>query len=240
MNTIAQELESELHQIYDEMKADLKELCTSPDLNWYDFNDIDFFQMILGENYSSKENSGVIFYGRATNFWDLDCNEGINAIHNHKRSHFFSMVKKISQNLFGNDYLKNIGWSNIRKAIPRNTKNSLKHITDITKDFDFCSYSDSYNKRILRKEIEIASPKILVCITGTKHLLRYNSVLFEVFPDLKLVNEYDDGIEVYYNGRFFAIITERPERRDNETVKRMIDNVTNIIIMIISNQFLIT
>lgn len=204
------------------MQNELKELCASPDLNWYNFDGIDFFQMVVGEEFPPEERTGVVFYGRATNVWDLDCNEGINAIATYKSGQFFPMVRKIATNLYGEEYPKKVGWSNIRKAIPRGIK-------DISKDSDFCYYTDPYNKRILRREIEISSPKVLVCITGTQPHLRHDSILFEEFPNLQLVRKEENGIELYKENELYVIITERPEQRPSEIVNQTIERVSSII-----------
>ena len=76
--------------IYSDMVEDLKN-------KGYSFEDDPYFVLTFHTQIGSLyKRGGIAFYGRATNGWDDDYNNGISSILTHRNSRFFQMVKRIT------------------------------------------------------------------------------------------------------------------------------------------------
>ncbi len=165
------------------------------------------FHTQIGSLY---KRGGIAFYGRATNGWDDDYNDGINAILTHSHSRFFQMIKRITNSIYPETSIESIVWSNICKVAPEkgNPNDELWE-----NQYD-------YIVKILNAEMEVLRPSITVFITGIEEYKRWDSPLFKVFKELKLVECYQNeeygiecSVEVYYNKQSeqYFLITGRPD-----------------------------
>lgn len=137
----------------------------------------------VGKGFPLESNTGIMFYGRATNgwygTWDIDnlfdednpdrgwmpddslawVNDasGDEQHYNSNRSQFWQVIKGVTTHFWGNEWEKYCFWSNVCKAAPYYKGNPSDAIYYRTLDT---------NVRIMAKEIEFYSPKFVVMFTG--------------------------------------------------------------------------
>ena len=176
---------------------------------------------------------GIAFYGRATNGWDDDYNDGINSILTHSHSRFFQMIKRIANSVYQENQVDNIVWSNICKVAPEQGNP------------DDVLWEDQYNYivKILNAEMEVLRPSITVLITGIEENKRWDSPLFKVFEKLEFVKCYQNeklgiecSVEIYYNqqSKQYFLITGRPDSFD--VTREFMDFQANHIIDFIKSK----
>lgn len=233
MNKIKENILDELLRrktdpIYSDMVEDLKN-------KEYSFEHNPYFVLTFHTQIGSLyKRGGIAFYGRATNGWDDDYNNGIRSILTHSHSRFFQMIKRITNFIYPENSVENIVWSNICKVAPEqgNPNNTL--------------WEDQYNfvVKILNAEMEILQPSITVLITGIEEYKRWDSPLFKVFKELELVECYQNeelgiecSVEVYYNKQSeqYFLITGRPDSFG--VTREFIDFQTNHICSFIKNKY---
>jgi hypothetical protein len=190
-----------------------------------------------GRNYPEGDNTGVIFYGRATNDWvteSLDVDklfdlkdaeriiarddqmqwvydlEGNSSGYNTNRSAFWRVIKRVSSNL--NKDLHQVCWSNVCKiALDNgNPSDSLYYA-----ELDAC-------KAIMKEELRIFSPRHVVMLTGinwAKDFLCYlnSNETTHSIAQYQWGNEKEYCIKVYSINGIFFYVSEHPERKDEET-----------------------
>lgn len=224
MSTIENRLKEKTDAIY-------KNMVESLEKDGYDFNSeknyVCTFHPQIGSLY---KNGGIAFYGRATNGWDDDYNNGINSIYTHSHSPFFQMIKRIASSIYYEAPIDHIVWSNICKVAPE-AGNPSDDLWD--KQYFFI-------KDILQIEQEVLHPAISILFTGIAENNRWDAPIFELFPKLQLLSyQHDDsigiecGVKFFYNeksAQYFAI-TGRPEFKSSE----FRDHQANHIISFIKN-----
>ena len=170
------------------MKSRLKEVLRPlyenllKDVSGFDYRKA-FFCMQWGRNFPCQPNCGILFVGKATNGWITDA-EDINVFfgtgedrifdrfdqmqwvenleHNQSgyntcNSAFWRVIKKVASYYYPQNWSSYIAWSNVCKAAPfagGNPNDSLYYA-----QLEDC-------QKILKKEIEILSPKYVVFLTG--------------------------------------------------------------------------
>lgn len=137
-------------------------------------------------------------------------------LYNPATSRFWQLVSALTEGLNGESWNKNtwtetIVWSNIYKVSPTNGGNpnfTLKKL-----QIDLCI-------EILRIEIDICKPKIILFVTGENWFNDVRS-LFET-DGSKFVYRYNDGTVAY------IYVCERPDRRSPSLIaKRIINEITS-------------
>lgn len=179
---------------------------------------------------------GVAFYGRATNGWDDDDNDGVNSVITYNKSRFFKQITQISTSIYNKNPIEHIVWSNICKVAPNNG-NPNDNLWD-------CQYD--YMVEILKTELEILHPTFSIFITGLEHL-SWNAPLFDIYNknELKLVKHFKDdyvhqqcGIKVFYNANEeqYYLISGRPEFKDQESIDYQANSIVTFINSIMSTK----
>lgn len=141
------------------------------------------FCMQWGEFFPMEENTGIMFYGRATNGWvtlesdvdklfDMDFDDrifcrddqmqwvddyaGYTDGYNTNTSAFWRVIRRTASAFYAEDHLLHVAWSNVCKVAPDGGNPS-----------DSLFYAQLPSARaIMQKEIEIFSPKHVVLLTG--------------------------------------------------------------------------
>lgn len=205
------------------------------------------FCLQWGQNY--VRDNGILFVGKATNGWvtnnldviDLfdeenderifsrhdqmkwvESLEGSVDIYNTRKSAFWRVVKGISQHVFGNEnWSSNIAWSNLYKLAPFEEGNPTETLKSI--QLEYC-------REILKTEIEILNPKIVVFLTSgweneflyylnnrqhTKSIekIRWNDNLFE--------------IKIYKIGGILFITSQHPQGKPESEHVKVITEIIN-------------
>lgn len=166
------ELFKKLYPIYNKLfdENQLKNICT--------------FCVQWGKNFPQKENTGILFVGKAVNGWItnetsvdklfsysndekifnrldqmtwVENLSGNNKGYNTRKSAFWRVVKKVSINFYYQDWHSNIAWSNLYKIAPWSGGNPNKGLRNI---------QTLYCQDLLKKEIEVLSPKFVVMLTS--------------------------------------------------------------------------
>ena len=196
----------EVQVLYQAMELEVRNL---PD--FYN-QDLRTFTTQVGELYPEEQNKGILFYGRATNGWDDSCHEKIEDIlWGQTRRPFFNLIYHLGREYYGDDYCYSVAWGNISK-ITLNGGNPSDKLW-------YAQYSGM--RRIIRKEIEILSPEIIVLVTGDTAGGHWEAPFFEEFPDLKEVEHIVWAISrgkectatLFVNDSFKVVVTDRPESR---------------------------
>lgn len=196
----------DIQALYQALEEDVRKL---PD---FCNQDLRTFTTQVGELYPEETNKGILFYGRATNGWDDSCHEKIEDILWYQtRRPFFNLIYHFGREFYGDNYCYSVAWGNIAKISPNGGNPSEK------------LWNAQYfgMRRIIRKEIELLSPEIIVLVTGNTAGDHWDSPFFEEFSDLKevkhLVWAISKGVEctatLFVNDRFKVIVTDRPEHR---------------------------
>ncbi len=163
------------------LKDDLKSLYGDM-LKNNTFENVCTFCLQWGDNFPKDKNTGILFVGKAVNGWitdetdievlfgdsdqrifargdqmkwvhDLEGGEKYNT----KKSAFWRVIKKISQIQYPQDWYSHIAWSNLCKLAPfegGNPNNALYY-----EQLEYC-------QKIIQKEIEVLSPKVVVLFTS--------------------------------------------------------------------------
>jgi hypothetical protein len=142
----------ELNPLYEE----LKEIAGEND---------SLFCVQIGDKFPDSD--GIIFYGRATNGWEENC-ELTKSIsrenqlkwvedYNTKRSAFSRIIKGISMFSYPEKWYDYVAWSNVCKIAPTSGGNPSDK--SYYQQLEVC-------RKIFSKEIEILSPKHVILLTG--------------------------------------------------------------------------
>ena len=191
-----------------------------------------------GRSYPTDENTGIMFYGRATNGWittetDVDklfdpafddrifarddqmqwiydC-AGTDNKYNSNRSAFWRIIRQVARGFYpSGEELLHVCWSNVCKIAPdgANPDNYLYY-----DQLPAC-------QRIMQKEIEIFSPKHVVLLTGkgwAHDFLFFLNDSKEYLP----IASYTWGsrycVKDYKIGEVFFYLTEHPQGKDEST-----------------------
>lgn len=193
-----------------------------------------------GRLYPVQSHSGIVFYGRATNGWvttDNDADKlfdttykdrifarddqmqwvydcaGANNRYNTNRSAFWRIIRQVARGFHPSDEeLRHVCWSNVCKIAPdgANPDNELYRI-----QLDVC-------RRIMRKELEIFSPKHVVMLTGQSWARDFLYFLNDG-QHTQSVASYPWGsesryaVKVYEIADTFFYLSEHPQGKDEST-----------------------
>ena len=155
----------------------LKEVCESNE-KWSPF------LMQWGEDFPTEPNKGIMFYGRATNGWFGTWDFNVFFSDNHKdrgwnrddqmvwvenqwyesddgyvtsNSQFWSVIRGISKEFYGEEWYKYVTWSNVCKVAPAAKGNPSDKLYYSTLE---------NNQKIIKTEIAHFNPKFVVLFTG--------------------------------------------------------------------------
>jgi hypothetical protein len=169
-------------EIEDILRTELKPLYQKL-LNDNTFENICSFCVQWGEDFSLDKHTGILFVGKAVNSWinaetDIDVLfgnsnkriiarndqmkwvhdlESTNEVYNTKKSAFWRVIKQVSSNYFPSKWYSHVAWSNLCKLAPFEGGNPSDGL--YYEQLDSCL-------KILQKEIEILSPKVVVMLTS--------------------------------------------------------------------------
>lgn len=190
-----------------------------------DINDLRMFDTQVGQDYPKEKRKGLLFYGRATNGWSFygDEHEPINVIltKNRKRP-FFKLLYWVGWTYYDENYCNTIAWSNIYKIAPDGGNPS---------EF-LCAAQEGYAKTIIKREIEILSPGVIVLVTGNTVGKKWSKPFFDAFPNLQEIDKRiwsgaeDNITTLYSDGNLNVILTNRPEFRP---IGAQCDSITTLI-----------
>lgn len=148
------------------------------------FEDICTFSFQWGRDYPFNNNSGFLFVGKAVNGWvtnetDVtklfdqanperifarkDQMEWVNNLsgntngYNTRKSAFWRLIKKVSEEYYPEKWYSNIAWTNLYKIAPWNGGNPNGKLQNSQRKYCF---------DLLKKEIEFLLPKYVVLLTS--------------------------------------------------------------------------
>lgn len=148
------------------------------------FKDICTFSFQWGKNYPFDQKSGFLFIGKAVNGWitnetdvtrlfDIenperifarqDQMEWVNNLsgntkgYNTRKSAFWRLIKKVSETYYPEKWYSNIAWTNLYKVAPYKGGNPNGKLQNTQRKYCF---------DILKKEIEILTPKYVIFLTS--------------------------------------------------------------------------
>ncbi len=205
------------------------------------------YEAQLGELFPIEKNKGILFYGRASNGWDRDNPNGddggevydMSKISKEaKKRKYFELIEKISSRILKiEDWYNYISISNITKVVFCYEGNPSDELWN---------QQYKYLAPILRTEIKLLSPQIIIFIIGNAIKCGYEKPVFEAFPFLKedkyLVDEriwgsYETQKETRelkttaynYEGKLL-IFTDRPDSLfSKQFMKEHVNVICNII-----------
>lgn len=148
------------------------------------FKDICTFSFQWGINYPFDQDAGLLFVGKAVNGWITDETDvkklfdpenperifarqdqmewvndhsGNSKGYNTRKSAFWRLIRKVSETFYQEKWYSSIAWSNLYKIAPWKGGNPNGTLQNIQRKYCF---------EILKKEIEILSPKYVVFLTS--------------------------------------------------------------------------
>jgi len=198
-----------------------------------------------GENFPSAKNEGILFIGRAVNGWDtyetdvnilfgnsderifardnqmkwVSTGEGCQG-YNSKRSAFWRVIKEITQNFYPkDDWYSYVAWSNLYKLNQGgNPKAKLRY-----EQFDTC-------KRILKKEIEIFSPKFVVMLTSNWERYFLTFLNDNKNPECELTKNWGFETRLYKINGVVYIVSPHPQgKKENPHVEAIFNLINNML-----------
>ena len=181
----------------------------------FDMDVISTFTVMAGKDYPSEPKQGFLFYGRATNGWDETDHKPIEKILKEQTFRpFFNLMYYLSWEFYGENWYNSIAWSNLCKLAPMKGGNP-------NDDLWFAQYPHMVS--IIKKEVELLSPAVVVLITGNTAAARWDDPFFEAFPTLKN-NEVRKVVwgnyrgkectaSLFVDGNLRVLVTDRPEAR---------------------------
>lgn len=208
------------------------------------------FFMQWGNVFPIAENSGILFYGRATNGWvtqeldvdklfDLSIDERIfvrddqmqwvedcapikKGCYSTKRSAFWRVIRRTASNFYGNGELQHIGWSNLCKIAPDGSNPGEKLF-----NAQFPAI-----REIMKMELEFFSPKHIVCLTGMGWCMPFLKFLKEEC-ELKVLYTYQwnekYSVNVYNIGEKYFYVSEHPQgKKEDAHVDALVHAITDI------------
>lgn len=193
-----------------------------------------------GEFFPHEVNSGIMFYGRATNGWitfesnvdklfDRDSGDCIFALedqmqwvedcagsqeeyYNSNRSAFWRVIRRTAAHFYPEDELLHICWSNVCKIAP-----------DKANPNEGLFYAQlPIARNIMKRELEIFSPKHVVLLTGQSwcqdflYFLNGNQ-LPEPLTSYPWGANDEYSIMVYKIGDIFFYVSEHPQGKNEGT-----------------------
>lgn len=200
----------EIKALYDKLLDAIKN-----DSHKFDLDKLRVFTTLVGREYPIEHNKGIIFYGRATNGWDdEEFNELEPVLEKEYWRPFFNLLYYFAWDIYGDSWRSKVAWSNICKIAPDGGNPS---------DALWYAQYDSIIE-IIRKEVELLSPEIVVLVTGNTAGARWEEPFFEAFPNLKEIKSikwaesrgYDCTATLFTDGKMKVLLTDRPEFRPIE------------------------
>ncbi len=174
------------------------------------------FKTKVGKNYPKEKGKGIVFYGRATNGWDeydeSEKNKIENILWDQTGRPFFNLIYWVGWTYYDNEYRNSVVWSNIYKIAPNGGNPSA----------DLQNEQHDFIVEIIREEIKLLSPAVVVLITGNTFNSKWSTPFGEAFPKLKFIDSRQWGRDkeckasLFSDGSLNVILTDRPEARPIE------------------------
>lgn len=174
---------------------------------------------VVGKNYPKEQGKGFLFFGRATNDWEVGVNDTFDNIYNvpldglytyigKNKSAFFRVAGKVFSEYYGDDWFNNVAYSNLYKVAPSagNPKDSV------------CDAQWKYVTEIFKKEIETLLPKFVVLFTGkcwADDFIWYinGNSMPQPLETIIWDEDYGYSLSVYKIGEVYYLVSEHPERK---------------------------
>ena len=172
---------------------------------------------VVGKNYPKEQGKGFLFFGRATNDWEVGVNNTFDNIYNvpldglytyigKNKSAFLRVAGKVFSEYYGDDWFNNVAYSNLYKVAPNsgNPKNSV------------CGAQWKYVTEIFKKEIETLLPKFVVLFTGkcwSDDFIRYinGNAMPQPLETIIWDEDYGYSLAVYKVGEVYYLVSEHPQ-----------------------------
>ncbi len=217
MNVLQEEINKKTSMYYSEIKDKLPKMekeCPDGELTW--------FIAQCGDNYPKEYNTGIVFYGRANNGWDPEVEHSMDELSQQSFRPFFYLIKSITEKYYAQEWYSHIAWSNVCKIIPWNGGKNPSNALWYTQYKYMCD--------IIRAELKVLQPHIVIVITGNTAGARWDGPFFKDCEEEKYKicskvwlaaeknqkNHKDCTATLYkMDGRLY-IITDRPESRPIE------------------------
>ncbi len=200
-----------------------------------------------GKAFPIEEKTGILFIGKAVNGWiNEETNievlfgdskdrifarrdqmewvqnlEGSRNSYNTKKSAFWRTVKQVSLCYYPTNWYSNVAWSNLCKLAPYTGGNPSNRL--YYEQLDAC-------QKILAKEIEVLSPKVVVMLTsGWEKDFLYN-LNDNVHPQSETTVDWDGNQTKLYQIKGTLFIASphpqgKPEEKHVETIMKLIGNM---------------
>lgn len=163
-------IDSAVEPIYDRMWANIE------NTGEFDINKLSSFSAQVGLNYPEENNTGILFYGRATNSWDDWYHDSIEMILQKQTYRpIYDLMHHFSWEFYKDNWFSHIAWSNICKVAPWKGGNPNNKLWD-------AQYP--YLVEIIKHEVKLLSPSIVVLVTGNTASERWDQPFFEALPGL--------------------------------------------------------
>lgn len=199
-----------------------------------------------GKQFPHSAHEGLIFVGRANNGWMCfnSSAEDIFNPNNENRafsrddqmiwvennidysstSAFWRVIRKTSRHFFPNNELMHIAWSNLYKIAP---DGGNPNQTLCNAQFNGCV-------KILKKELEIFSPRHVVFLTGIDwakwflYELKGDKQISDVLCRTKKWGKSDEyEVNVYFFDGIYFYVTEHPQGKNESThISALIDSIS--------------
>jgi hypothetical protein len=164
-----------------------------------------------------------MFYGRATNGWEVGVDDTFDTIYNAQLdglykyinedndSAFFRVAGRVFSECYGDDWLSHVVYSNLYK-VSRHEKNP----TDPE-----CNAQRKYVTEIFKKEIETLLPKFVVLFAGTNwadDFIWYinGEEMPQPLETKKWSDDYRYSLSVYKIDEVYYIVSEHPQGKQED------------------------
>lgn len=197
------------------------------------FKNVCTFCVQWGENFPKKENTGILFVGKANNGWITQETDtkllfsetyenrifarddqmkwvnnqyGSKKGYNTKRSAFYRVMKRTSEQIYPQDWYSHIAWSNLFKIAPWKGGNPGIRLRDAQQEHCI---------EIFQKEIDVLSPKFVIMLTSGWERVFINSMSGnDVHEEKEVVNWSDFQTFLYEIDNVYYIVSPHPQGKD--------------------------
>lgn len=201
-NIVQKKFEAEILDLYTRLKKALPRIQEK-----YEADALETFVAQCVRDFPLGKNTGILFYGRSNNGWNSKNPLTMDELPEQLRRPFFNLIRHISEYFYPEEWNSHIAWSNVCKVVPMTSGNPNNTLW-------YAQYS--FMVDLIKKEIDVLSPKVVVLITGNTNGPKWDAPLFEnnnLKENKREEKEWSkDCTATLYkkDGRLY-IVTDRPE-----------------------------